>query len=284
MSRIKMVYVIIFNLLLIIGCTPNNSITPPDTYFRIKQSIRKHDDNANGKPILRIQQNITIREISNFMYNGNNLLDSANVYDSTNTILIKSIKLHYNIIPNVVKADLYSAATGRSVANIHYNTQKQITKIIFDNPIPEFGFVFTYNNNKLSNISLSPIPLPVYQNFVYDINNNLLQFTTRDSAGTLYKSNFTYSSTKIPTVLDIRYASVGFQFLYLGGVNIIDMLGLNTGLGNTHQMLTRTDTRVSDNQVLAKYNFDYTINADNKYIGRTITYNDTIQVFYDYNY
>ena len=84
--------------------------------------------------------------------------------------------------------------------------------------------------------------------------------------------------------MDIRYASVGFQFLYLGGVNIIDMLGLNTGLGNTHQMLTRTDTRVSDNQVLAKYNFDYTINADNKYIGRTITYNDTIQVFYDYNY
>ena len=96
-----------------------------------------------------------------------------------------------------------------------------------------FGIFFSYTSSKITNIRITVLGTSTnITNFVYDGNNNLQQYILPDSNNVLYKIAFTYDLNKpISSDLDIRFASAGIQFLYAGGVNVISLIGLNTGVG-----------------------------------------------------
>ncbi|MBL0287696.1 MAG: hypothetical protein IPQ19_09920 [Bacteroidetes bacterium] len=155
---------------------------------------------------------------------------------------------------------------------------------MFGDVISNEGFSINYSNDKISNIKISPLEIPFYKNFVYDGSNNLLQFIASDSIGNLVKVSFSYSTQSITDELDIKFASAGFQFLYAGGVNIISLMGLNTGIGNTNRIFSRNETYLATEQEIARYLFEYQEDADNNITGRKGTINDTIEINFDYKY
>lgn len=268
-----------FIIIGVIGCTTNPTNNP--VYRKIKQSIKRHEDNVNVKD-LRINA-IRLKEAASFFYNTDGLLDSLVVMSDTTSsaIILKSIKLIYQ--SDLVRARLFSTSSGASTANIYYNTNKQVTKIIFEPIILNFGFILSYSNNKLSRLQSSPDLKDIYKNFVYDGNNNLIQLISVNN-DILTKVNFTYHTQTIPQDFDIKLASIGFQYLYAGGVNVLSLLGLNTGIANTNRIFTRTETDFNTGNKTIDYIFNYSENSNNEIIGRNITVNDTIDVEYDYRY
>lgn len=269
------------------SCT-NNSVTDP-IKKRIKQSFKLndefiHDDNVNNVDLRKL--NITIRQAANFYYNTDGLLDSLNVFsDSTpSAALLKSLKFHY--LPDRIRADIFFAPNDRNVAHFFYNSKKQVTKIVDTSGLNLVGLFFSYNSDKITNIRIAVLGSSTnITNFVYDGNNNLLQYILPDSTGALHKVAFTYDLNKpINSDLDIRFASAGVQFLYAGGVNVISLIGLNTGVGNTHRILNRLETKLVGGQTDNEYQYEYSVDNDGEITNRKITINDTIDVFYEYRY
>jgi hypothetical protein len=267
---------VIFSLF---SCDPTTNKNP--AFRKIKQSFKIHEDNVNIKD-LRINA-APLKEAASFFYNPDGLLDSLVVMSDTTSsaTILKSIKLFYQ--SDLVRAKLFSASSGASTANIYYNTNKQVTKIIFEPLVLNLGFILSYSNNKLSRLQSSPDLKDIYKNFVYDGNNNLIQFISVNN-DILTKVNFTYHTQNIPQDFDIKLASFGFQYLYAGGVNILSLLGLNTGIANTNRIFTRTETDFNTGNKTIDYIFNYSENSNNEIIGRNITVNDTIDVEYDYRY
>lgn len=282
MSVLFRILAILIFVALLSNCKEDNRIEPEPSFRKIKQSIKIHDDNANG--ITLRMGKVTVRENAFFLYNSNGLLDSLYVLSDTtpNATLIKSIKVNYE--SNRIIGNAYLNRVGVFKFFFLFNQKKQITKILFGDVISNEGFSINYANDKISNINISPLEIPIYKNFVYDGSNNLLQFITSDSIGNLVKVSFTYSTKSIPKELDIKFASAGFQFLYAGGVNIISLMGLNTGISNTNRIFSRKETYLSTGQEIARYLFEYQEDVDNNIIGRKGTINDTIEINYDYKY
>jgi hypothetical protein len=149
-----------------------------------------------------------------------------------------------------------------------------------------YGFIFTYYNNRISNIQIVLDSTFNFTNFAYDANNNLLQYVMTDAHGTPQtRVSFEYDlSNTISRDLDIRFASGGIRFLYAGGVNVFSLANINYGLGNTHRITKRIEYNLQTTQDGNKYLFDYSTNALNEITNRKITVNDTIDVFYEYRY
>lgn len=282
MSVLFRILMILFFAAFLCNCKEDKTPEPEASFRRIKQSIKIHDDNANGYS-LRMNE-IKVRENAIFLYNSDGLLDSMYVFSDTtsNATLLKSLKLSY--VPGKVKAKAYLDGVGSFDANFIYNEKKQVTKILFGDIASNTGFSLDYLNDKISFIKLNPLEIPIYKNFVYDGSNNLLQFVASDTLGNLVKVNFTYAPQTIPEELDIKFASVGFQFLYAGGVNVISLMGLNTGICNTNRIFSRKETYLNTGQEIARYLFEYQEDAANNIIGRKGTINDTLEINYDYKY
>ena len=146
------------------------------------------------------------------------------------------------------------------------------------------GFHFTYQNNKIDEVVLNlGTPISLLNNFIYDQNNNLTQYTTLDSIGNKVKVNFEYNTQNITPNLDIKFASGGIRFLYAGGINVLSLMGINYGVGNKNQIISRIDKNLSTG-INTTYLFDYTKNNFNEIIARKIIVNDTIDVYYNYIY
>ena len=251
---------------------------------KIKQSFKLHEDNVNGAQ-LRIN-NIRIREVANFFYNADGLLDSLNIFsDSSQTILIRSLKLTY--LPNNKIRGIFfdDSATPKYVAgDFHYNANKQLVKLADTLGLDLYGLFFTYNNNKITNVNVQPGNGNI-ANLIYDSNDNLVQYTTTDSAGNPIKVRFDFDYTKtIPNDLDLKFSGGGIRFLYAGGVNVLSLMGLNLGAGNTNWVMQRTESLLSTGQVINIFQCDYTQNDNLEITNRTVTLNDTISVYYEYKY
>ena len=264
------------------ACINNPTENPVEK--RIKQSFKVHDDNVNNVDLRK--QNISIREVANFYYNTAGLLDSLNVFsDSTpGATLLKSIKFNY--LADRVRARIFFAPNDRNVGDFFFNSSKQVTKIVDTSGLDLFGIFFSYTSSKITNIRITVLGTSTnITNFVYDGNNNLQQYILPDSNNVLYKIAFTYDLNKpISSDLDIRFASAGIQFLYAGGVNVISLIGLNTGVGNTNRITDRVETKVIGGEEGNVYQYEYSTNNIDEIVSRKITINDTVDVFYDYRY
>ena len=264
------------------ACTNNPTENPVEK--RIKQSFKVHDDNVNNVDLRK--QNISIREVANFYYNTAGLLDSLNVFsDSTpGATLLKSIKFNY--LADRVRARIFFAPNDRNVGDFFFNSSKQVTKIVDTSGLDLFGIFFSYTSSKITNIRITVLGTSTnITNFVYDGNNNLQQYILPDSNNVLYKIAFTYDLNKpISSDLDIRFASAGIQFLYAGGVNVISLIGLNTGVGNMNRITDRVETKVIGGEEGNVYQYEYSTNNIDEIVSRKITINDTVDVFYDYRY
>ncbi|MBK8350777.1 MAG: hypothetical protein IPL21_03520 [Saprospirales bacterium] len=264
------------------ACINNPTENPVEK--RIKQSFKVHDDNVNNVDLRK--QNISIREVANFYYNTAGLLDSLNVFsDSTpGATLLKSIKFNY--LADRVRARIFFAPNDRNVGDFFFNSSKQVTKIVDTSGLDLFGIFFSYTSNKITNIRITVLGTSTnITNFVYDGNNNLQQYILPDSNNVLYKIAFTYDLNKpISSDLDIRFASAGIQFLYAGGVNVISLIGLNTGVGNMNRITDRVETKVIGGEEGNVYQYEYSTNNIDEIVSRKITINDTVDVFYDYRY
>lgn len=264
------------------ACINNPTENPVEK--RIKQSFKVHDDNVNNVDLRK--QNISIREVANFYYNTAGLLDSLNVFsDSTpGATLLKSIKFNY--LADRVRARIFFAPNDRNVGDFFFNSSKQVTKIVDTSGLDLFGIFFSYTSNKITNIRITVLGTSTnITNFVYDGNNNLQQYILPDSNNVLYKIAFTYDLNKpISSDLDIRFASAGIQFLYAGGVNVISLIGLNTGVGNTNRITDRVETKIGNTIPNNSYVFEYSVNNIDEITNRKITLNDTVDVFYEYRY
>jgi hypothetical protein len=91
-------------------------------------------------------------------------------------------------------------------------------------------------------------------------------------------------SKVIPEYLDIKFAGVGLRYLYAGGVNVISLMGLNYGYGNTNWVTKRTETNIQTSEVTRVFLESFSVNGDNEIVGKTVTLNDTIDIFYEYHY
>ena len=276
----KALHIIILIIIGLYSCTHNSPQNP--TSRKIVQSFKIHDDNVNGAN-LRIQ-NVTLRENTDYYYKYDGLLDSLSVHSDTSTsaTLIRTMKLKY--MPDRVRAYLYDTAGSFSL-DLYYNSQKQLVKMIDTFGIG-YGFFFNYNSNKLTNLRIVSDSTSYFTNFVYDGYDNLLQYIITDfQSQPLMRVDFEYDLTKkTPRNLDMRFASGGVRFLYAGGVNVLSLMDLNYGAGNTHSITKRTEYNLQTAQNSNTYLYNYTINNNQEITNRKITLNDTINVFYEYRY
>jgi hypothetical protein len=276
-------YAVFIFLWIIAGCTKGGSDIEPEAEARIKKSVFSRDDNANGSHLKK--QGIEIREITNFYYNESDLLDSFYLfYDSLQVNLARSLKVTYTD-SNVYFLEEYDR--GKTFYNeYHFNDKKQLTKIrnVF-NPDLTKGIFISYFNDRISNIKLVLNETIELSNFLYDSKNNLLQYTLKDENGIVYLIQYTYDTDNfISQQLDIKFGVVDLLHWYAGGVNVMNLIGLNLGLGNSNHMMERIEKLQATDELLRSYKFSYSQNSQNQIVGRNIILNDTISVFYQYYY
>lgn len=265
---------------LLSNCKEDSRVEPEPSFRKIKQSIKIHDDNANGSDLRLI--NISLSEPVLFFYNEKGLLDSlVGFSDSTFSHIKKTMKVLYR--PQKITAIIDEDTTEPSAIDFYLDGNKNIIKMV-DTLGLNLGFHFTYQNNKIDEVILNlGTPISILNNFIYDQNNNLIQYTTSDSIGNKVKVNFEYNTQEITSNLDIKFASGGIRFLYAGGINVLSLMGINYGVGNKNQILSRIDKNLVTG-VNTTYLFDYTRNNLNEIIARKIIVNDTIDVYYNYIY
>ena len=149
-----------------------------------------------------------------------------------------------------------------------------------------FGLFVTYTDNKIDKIKSVLDSTFTLTNFVYDANNNLIQYIIgdyRNQPNTRVVYQYDYSR-QIPQYMDIRFASAGIKYIYAGGINVISLMGMNYGLGNTHRILKRDESNLQTGRDGLRYLFEYGLNNNEEIVNRKITVSDTIEVFYEYRF
>lgn len=258
---------------LLYGCTPD---IPPELLRKIKRS-NVYDDVVNGRV-----NPLHIYESTNFFYSNNGLLDSVAVLDDTTAAanLLKTIKFVY--LPDKIIAHTYDS-TGYRELHLLFDADKQITGIV--DPVVQSGLYMTYKNNQMIRMIDSSATTKGYEfsNFVYDNNNNLLQYDI--SLGSNYgQVKFRYSNRPITDELDIRFFSRGIKFIYIGGINLLSKCGLNYGLSNRHEIVQSETILLPVNQVVDQYTFSYRYNTIfNDIQERTMEW-DTDTLHYEFEY
>ncbi|MBL0287697.1 MAG: hypothetical protein IPQ19_09925 [Bacteroidetes bacterium] len=106
MSVLFRMLMILFFAAFLCNCKEDKTPEPEASFRRIKQSIKIHDDNANG--ITLRMGKVIVRENAFFLYNSDGLLDSLYVLSDTlpNADLLKSIKISYESDMVIAKAYL----------------------------------------------------------------------------------------------------------------------------------------------------------------------------------
>lgn len=280
MSVLFRMLMILFFAAFLCNCKEDKTPEPEASFRRIKQSIKIHDDNANGSDLRLL--NISLSEPVLFFYNEKGLLDSlVGFSDSTFSHVKKTMKVFYR--PQKITAIIDEDTTEPAAFDLFLDVNNNLIKMV-DTLGLNLGFHFTYQNNKIDEVVLNlGTPISLLNNFIYDQNNNLTQYTTLDSIGNKVKVNFEYNTQNITPNLDIKFASGGIRFLYAGGINVLSLMGINYGVGNKNQIISRIDKNLSTGTTTT-YLFDYTKNNFNEIIARKIIVNDTIDVYYNYIY
>lgn len=250
---------------------------------RIKSSIKIHDDNVNGVYFRKVNK---IQEAVYYFYNEEDLLDGLIVYSDTSRRKVnKSAEFEYHPSERIIKGKFYDTQLGHLEMDIHYNDKNQVLKISYEHPDYEAGVFFTYHGDTLINYSVAYNTYSIGYNMIYDEHANLLKFQVKHPSKGDYLVNFTYDySMKVDPTFDIRFASIDTKFLYEGGVNILHLMGLNTGIGNAHIMIERNETLILDNSIRNQYTFEYKSDAQQRIIERKATFNQKAEAVYQFNY
>lgn len=266
--------------------TPSDTTTAPYNPLqkkKIKSSIKIHDDNVNGVYFRKMNK---IQEAVYYFYNEEDVLDGLIVYSDTSRRKVnKSVEFEYFPSENKIKGQFYDTQLGHLEMDIHYNDKKQVEKISYELPEQEVGVFFIYNKDTLVEYRIIYHTYNIGYNMKYDMYANLLEFNVKSPSKSDYKVDFNYDySVKVDPTFDIRFASVDTKFLYEGGVNILHLMGLNTGIGNTHIMTQRYEIMTETNTVRNQYQFEYKTDQENRIIERKAMYNHQAEAIYQFNY
>lgn len=258
--------------------------TNPSEQRRLKQSIRIHDDNINGTTLKIVNR---VQEVVNFFYNSDGLLDSLSVLSDTSAYatLKKTMKFRYLPEQNIVRANMYEFRQGNFVMDFHYDNNKNVIKFVHSLNGVESGIFYFYNGQILQNQKYVFGKVGVAGNFIYDSYYNLTQYEVYTQLEEAYRIHIDYDySRPVEEVFDIRFNSVEFALLHEGGVNIISLLGLKAGLGNSHYISKRSEFHITDGAPRNHYDYEYLFNTQGDLVHRKIIVNDSMEVNYEYNY
>lgn len=257
----------------------------PGINKKIKTSIKIHDDNVNG---VYFRKKNTIQEAVRFYYNENELLDSLVVLSDTsrNAIILRAAKFYYLPEENRVNTDFYIGQDIRINMDFKYDQDKKVLSISSKDYQRETGVFYIYDGNSLSHMKFDIVKVAIMTNFKYDQFNNLTRFEAYSQVEDYFKVDIEYDLTKeVSPTFDIKFNSVDIQFLYEGGVNIIDLMGLNIGVGNTHLITKRTESYLYDNGLSRNnYKYQYSFDAWGRMTDRVILLNEDTEIYFQYQY
>lgn len=264
---------------------PSDSTTIPYNPLqkRIKSSIKIHDDNVNGVYFRKVNK---IQEAVYYFYNEEDFLDGLIVYSDTSRRKVnKSAEFEYIPAESKIKGKFYDTQLGHLEMDILYNDKKQVTRIAYDHPEYEAGVFFNYSGDTLIDYSVVYNTYNIGYNMIYDEHGNLLKYQVKHPSKGDYQVEFQYDySTKVDPSFDIRFASIDTKFLYEGGVNILHLMGLNTGIGNAHILIERKETNMPSNTLRNLYKFEYKSDSENRIIERKATFNQQAEAIYQFSY
>jgi len=267
------------------GITGTITGNPDPAVYKVRQSIKIHDDNVNG---VFLRQMIRIQEAVYYFYNDNDLLDSLAVYSDTSksATLKRTMKLHYLPAENKIIASLYDIQQGYFEMFITYDNNKKVLAISNPNYPKEKGIFYIYEGEKLVHKKYDFGTVAIATKMNYDPYYNLTDYELYPQAEKSIKVNLEYDyNSPVNSDFDIRFNSKEITFIYEGGVNILSFMGLNTGLGNAHFIKKRTETRIEDtSSVRNQYLFEYQKDKYGRLINRRIIINDESDIVFEYNY
>ncbi|MCB0507234.1 MAG: hypothetical protein R2739_01920 [Chitinophagales bacterium] len=241
----------------------------------IRQSNFVREDQTNG----RIAGNSNIIESTNFYYNKDGNVERITVYSDTTpqAILLKELNMTYLNNRVLIRAYLDTIGTINYVVN--FNDKKQVTSVLLPD---SSGLFISYFDDKISSVYDSPNQID-YINFMYDSNNNLLQYERKENNAISGKAILEYSNEPINAEFDSKFLSKEIKFIYVGGLDFLTKLGLNTGLSAQNKLIKRTEIILPSYQIYETYDYGYTYNSDGKVIKRNIRWS-TDTLFYQFKY
>lgn len=257
----------------------------PSVNKKIKTSIKIHDDNVNG---VYFKKRNTIQEAVRFFYNQDELLDSLVVLSDTsrNAKILRTAKFQYIPQENRIYTKFYHNENGYFKMNFIYDEDKKVLAISNKEFHKETGVFYIYDGNRLSHQKYDFGKVAIMTNFKYDAFNNLTKFETYSQIEDYFKVDIEYDlSREVSPTFDIKFNSVDIQFLYEGGVNIIDLLGLHIGEGNTHLITKRSENYLYDNgKSRNTYEYQYQFDSWGRMTDRVILLNKDTEIYFKYQY
>lgn len=242
---------------------------------KIKQSNFVYEDNVNG----RIPPPNNVIESTNFYYNDDGTINRATVYDDTTSSahLLKEINLSY--YPNKVVLNTFLDTIGNVVYTVTFNEKKQVTSAILPD---SSGLYLSYFNDRISSIKILPSG-DEYLSFIYDDNDNLLQYDLSIGGFVVGRAVLEYSNELISKEFDSRFLTKEIKFIYIGGLDLMTKIGLNYGKSTQNKLIKRSDINLLTGQVVEQYNYGYTTNSRGDIGKRNIRFS-TDTLYYQFKY
>lgn len=277
-------FVFSFLMIFVMSCAKLNDAEQATNQRRIKKSNKIIIDNAN-----RQFKNSADRVIESivYYYNSNGFLSQLNIYNDSSTTATLIGVWNVTYLNNLVSLSQLSSAN--SGLNFIHDNQKRVSLITSLNGLDSVKFYYN-SANQVSEIRIKDIlgESKHHYDFIYDSNNNLLEYKTKDrfNFNLISKVQLSYYPDYIiRNEFDSRFYREETRIFHLGGLNTIYMLGLNYGKVTQNALKSRIekipnlvgDTAVRVNQ------FTYTFDNNNEIIYRKMTGpNDTL--YYNFEY
>lgn len=266
----RLIGIWVFAFLLMISCSK-----PVVKEFKIKQSNHVYEDNVNG----RTPPPNNVIESTNFFYDDDGLLNRATVYDDTSASahLLKELNIAY--FSDKVVINTFLDTVGNVVYTIAFNAKKQVLSVTLPD---SSGLYLNYFNDRISSIKSLPSG-DEYISFIYDDNDNLLQYDLKVSSFIVGRAVLEYNNDLVPKEFDSRFLTKEIRFIYLGGLDLISKLGLNYGKSTQNKLIKRTDVNLITGQVFEQYDYGYTQNVKGDITKRNILFS-TDTLYYQLKY
>ncbi len=273
--------------LIFFACNKVNAVKEEDNsnLRRIKKSNKVIIDNANRTTKAHADR---IAESITYFYNNEGLLRQLNIYvdSSSNATLIAALNVSY--FNNAILINNLSTFPPVGLFFVHDNLKriKSINSISSEDSIK-----FNYNNQNQVNeiISIDSVGIvKQHFDFVYDANNNLISYKTKDRLNNNLISTVDlayYPNYTIRNEFDSRFYREETRLFHLGGLNLIYMIGLNYGNTTKNALKQRTERTPNLTGAIRTtvHTFSYEFNSNNEIIYRYLYGpNDTLKYNFEY--
>jgi hypothetical protein len=272
MRPLKCLLFLSVSLYLVYSCT--SDIDPATR--KIRQSNLVREDNVNGRVMNNIQESV------NFYYNPDGSLGRITVYDDTTVSaqLIKDYSIAYDTHRIVINT--FDIQYGYKKIYFYFNDKKQLTEL---RDTLGYGIEISYTDDRITDIlDSSGTGYLHYVNFQYDVNDQLNSYELLNLSGIpTQRYILSYNSDPGTDILDIRLWHKRANYIYIGGLNLLSLLGLNTGVSSPHILIHRTELRLLVGDTGDVYKFGYIYNAERELVKRNFQYKDDT-LFYRFKY